>query len=57
MKTSLRPVSPRRSAPLALAVFLLAYAAALALVLAPEQVKGAFDAPWSKTLAGSASFD
>jgi hypothetical protein len=57
VKTALRPVSPRRSAPLALAVFLLAYAAALALVLAPEQVKGAFDAPWSKTLAGSASFD
>lgn len=46
MKTFFRQPQQGRSAYVALLLFLLAYAATMALVIAPEQVKSALDAPW-----------
>lgn len=45
MKLFLRQSHQGRSGYVALVLFLLAYAATLALVIAPEQVKSAVDAP------------
>ncbi len=47
MKIFLRHPHQGRSGYVALMLFLLAYTATLALVIAPEQVKSAMDASWS----------
>lgn len=47
MKAVLRPQYQGRSGYVAFVVFLLAYTATMALVIAPEQVKSAIDAPWT----------
>ncbi|MCT8331488.1 hypothetical protein [Albidovulum sediminis] len=44
MKTFLHQLHQGRSGYLALMVFLLAYAATMALVIAPDQVRSAMDA-------------
>lgn len=47
MKIFLRQAYQGRSGYVALLLFLLAYSATMALVVAPEQVKSAMDAPWA----------
>lgn len=47
MKMFLRHPHQGRSGYVALMLFLLAYTATLAVVIAPEQVKSAMDASWS----------
>lgn len=47
MKIFLRHPHHGRSGYVALMLFLLAYTATLALVIAPEQVKSAMDSSWS----------
>ena len=47
MKMLLRHPHQGRSGYVALMLFLLAYTATLAIVIAPEQVKSAMDASWS----------
>ena len=47
MKRVLRQPHQGRSGFVALTLFLLAYTASMALVIAPQQVKAAMDAPWT----------
>lgn len=47
MKVFLRQPHKGRSGYAALMLFFLAYIAAIALVVAPESVKSAMDAPWT----------
>lgn len=47
MKIFLRQPHQGRSGYVALMLFLLAYTATLALVIAPDHVKSAMDAPWT----------
>lgn len=47
MRIFLRQPHQGRSGYVALILFLLAYTATLALVIAPEQVKSAMDASWT----------
>lgn len=48
MKPFLRDPHHGRSFYAALAIFVLAYIATMALVIAPDQVKRALDAPWTE---------
>lgn len=47
MRIFLRQPHQGRSGYVALMLFLLAYTATLALVIAPDHVKSAMDAPWT----------
>lgn len=47
MKNLFRPSHQGRSGYIALIVFILAYTATVALVIAPEWVKSAMDTPWN----------
>lgn len=47
MKFFLRQPHHGRSSYVALMLFLLAYTATMALVIAPDHVKSAMDAPWT----------
>ena len=47
MKILLRKSHNGRSGYAALMLFLVAYTATMALVIAPEQIKSAMDAPWA----------
>jgi hypothetical protein len=51
MKTILRQPQQGRSGYAAVLVFIVAYSATMALVIAPEHVKAAMDAPWAWFLA------
>jgi hypothetical protein len=50
MKKFLRQPHQGPSGYVALMLFLLAYTATLALVIAPDKVKSAVDAPWTASL-------
>lgn len=50
MKILLRKPHQGRSGYVALMLFLLAYTATLAVVIAPEHVKSAMDASWTSPL-------
>lgn len=50
MKFFLRQPHQGRSGYVALMLFVMAYTATMALVIAPEHVKSAMDAPWTLTV-------